>query len=84
MQPASSQPEEAEMPVFTFRIEREYTITEGFDREFEANTLEEAEALAEAAALEADMDCPDDCAEDERGYTHLGDFSARRLATEEV
>lgn len=33
------------MGKFTFRISREYTITESFDRDYEADTAEEAQAL---------------------------------------
>lgn len=62
------------MPKFKVRIERTYTITEGFDRVIEASGREEALAAGANLCSEFDQDCPDDCSEDERGYTETGDF----------
>ena len=64
------------MPKFTFAIRRTYTITEGFDRIYDAETPEQAQAMADAECAEYDMDCPDDCAEDERGFTESSNFGA--------
>ena len=64
------------MAKFTFRISREYTITESFDRDFEVGTVGEAQALADAEADESNMNCPDDCSEDESGNTESTDFIA--------
>jgi hypothetical protein len=67
------------MPKFKFSITRTYTITEGFEREYEADSLEEAQALADAMAQECNMDCPDDCSEQEGGFTESSDFEADLL-----
>jgi hypothetical protein len=55
------------MARWTFNITREVTITEGFSRTYEAASFEEAEAMAEQEAEEANMDCPDDCTEEGSG-----------------
>lgn len=62
------------MPNFKFSFERDYTIREGFDRVIEAETLEEAQAIADRLASEFNMDCPDDCSESDGG--EATDFEA--------
>lgn len=62
---------------YHFRIEREYTIIESFDREYEAASAEEAQAMADAEAAESNMDCPDDCSE--TGGGEAGSFDARMI-----
>lgn len=67
------------MPKFKFQFRRTYTITEGFDREIEAETAEEAQLLADAVAVEANSDSPDDVCEDERGFTEFSSYTAEML-----
>jgi len=62
------------MPKFKFSFERDYTIREGFDRVIEADTLEEAQAIADVLANDFNMDCPDDCSESDGGSA--SDFEA--------
>jgi hypothetical protein len=64
------------MPKFKFKISRTYEIVEGFEREYEAATVEDARRMADAEAEESNMDCPDDCSEDESGGSRTGDFYA--------
>ena len=64
------------MAMFKFKFSRTYTITEGFERIIRADTLAEAQAAADTLAQEFNHDCPDDCSEDERGHTEIGDFDA--------
>lgn len=64
------------MPSFTFTIARTHTITEGFERSYTADTLEQAQALADHDALAADRDCPDDNSEIESGFTETSEFAA--------
>ena len=56
------------MQKFKVRIERKWIETEYFDREIEAATHEEANALAHKMAQEANADCPDDVVACKSGY----------------
>lgn len=55
------------MPKFRVWVEREYTITEGFDREIEAETEDQATDHARDLASQSNMDCPDDVSETNGG-----------------
>lgn len=69
------------MTRFKFNITREYTITEGVERWFEADDATQAQAMADAEAAEYNQDYPDDCSEFESGGTEIANFSAE-LVTE--
>lgn len=68
---------------YKFKIEREYSITESFEREYETDTVDAAQALADVEADESNMDCPDDCSEDESGNSHSSNFEARLVGLSE-
>lgn len=67
------------MPIFKFNIIRTLEFTEGMVRIYTAGTLEEAQQLADAEALEFDEDCPDDCSEIESAGMETSDFIAREI-----
>lgn len=68
------------MPKFKIKFSRTYTISEGFERVVEAPSLAEAVAASSGLAQEFNGDCPDDCSEDERGWTEIGCFDADHVA----
>lgn len=70
------------MPKFRMRFEREYTITEGFERIIDAPSLAEAEAAAANLCSAFDQDCPDDCTESGAGGPGAGEFSATCVSAE--
>lgn len=48
------------MPVYRVNIDRTVTTYDRFTRYIRANTPDEAEAIADRLASDADSDCPDD------------------------
>lgn len=52
------------MPTFRCKFTRTVTSEDTFERDYEADTAEAAQALADEEAEASNMDCPDDAATD--------------------